>query len=143
MPPSEITAMLRLLQTSTVSTSAVNCGTPTPATNARGADRARADADLDRVRARIDQRLRAVSRRDVAGDDLRVIGKLPYAAHGLQHAFGMAMRGVNHDQIDLGIEQRFGARHAVLAGAGRRGDAQPAFFRLWSRWGSAAPFRCP
>ena len=39
--------------------------------DARGADRARADADLDRVGAGVDQRLRAVGGGDVAGHDLR------------------------------------------------------------------------
>ena len=38
--------------------------------DARGADRARADADLDRVGAGIDQRLGALGGGDVAGDDL-------------------------------------------------------------------------
>ena len=40
--------------------------------DARGADRARTDADLDRIRARIDQRLGAVGGGDIAGHDLRV-----------------------------------------------------------------------
>ena len=39
--------------------------------DARGADRARPDADLDGVGAGVDQRPGAVARRDVAGDDLR------------------------------------------------------------------------
>ena len=41
----------------------------------RRADRARADADLDRVRAGIDQRLRGLGGRDVAGDDLDGVGQ--------------------------------------------------------------------
>ena len=36
------------------------------------ADRARADADLDRIRAGVDQRQRRLGRHDVAGDDLLV-----------------------------------------------------------------------
>ena len=38
--------------------------------DARGADRARADADLDRIGARADQIQRRLARHDVAGDDL-------------------------------------------------------------------------
>ena len=38
--------------------------------DAGGADRARADADLDGVGARLDERLRAGAGRDVAADDV-------------------------------------------------------------------------
>ena len=38
----------------------------------------------------------------------------------------MAMRGVDHDHVHLGGDQRLGAGMPVLAHAGRRGDAQPA-----------------
>ena len=40
--------------------------------DARGADRARADADLDGIHARVDERLRALAGRDVAADDVDV-----------------------------------------------------------------------
>ena len=43
--------------------------------DAGGADRARTDADLDRVRAGVDQRLRALARRHVAGDDRDLVGR--------------------------------------------------------------------
>ena len=52
--------------------------------DARGADRARADADLDRVGAGIDQRLRAFGGRDIAGDDLHGIGELLDAVDGFE-----------------------------------------------------------
>src|SRR5205085_4887182 len=41
----------------------------------RGADRARPDADLDAIRAGTDQRLGALSRGDVAGDHLHLVGE--------------------------------------------------------------------
>ena len=44
--------------------------------DARGADAARADADLHRVRAGLDQRQRALGRGDVAGDHLHRVGQL-------------------------------------------------------------------
>ena len=44
--------------------------------DARGADRARADADLDGVGAGVDERLGAFPRRHVAGDDLDGVREL-------------------------------------------------------------------
>ena len=52
------------------------------------------------------------------------------------------MRGVDHDDVDPGVEQRFGASQAVLAGAGGRGDAQPAMLVL-AGVGELWPSRCP
>ena len=43
---------------------------------------------------------------------------------------GMAVRGIDHQHVDAGVEQRLGALDAVLAGAGRGGDAQPAVLVL-------------
>ncbi len=84
-----------------------------PGHDARGADRPRPDADFDRVGAGIDQRLGAIRRRHVAGDDLHRI-RLPLdAAHGVEHELGMAMRGVDHDQIGAGIDQPLGAHQPV------------------------------
>ena len=54
--------------------------------DARGADRARPDADLDRVGAGIDQRLGAFARRDVAGDDCTALDSFLTRVDALQHA---------------------------------------------------------
>ena len=54
--------------------------------DAGGADRARADADLDRVRAGIDQRLRAVGVATLPAIDLRGVGQPLDALDGVQHA---------------------------------------------------------
>ena len=53
--------------------------------DAGGADRARPDADLDRVRAGVDQRLRALARRHIAGDDRDLVGRALDAADLLEH----------------------------------------------------------
>ena len=36
------------------------------------------------------------------------------------------MRGIDHDQIDTGLDQPFGALVTALADRGRRGDPQPS-----------------
>ena len=94
--------------------------------NARGADRTRTDADLDRVGAGIDQRLRALFGRDIAGDHLHGIGKPLDAVDGLQHPRGMAVRGVHDDQVDAGLDQPLGALETAFADGGRGRDAQAA-----------------
>ena len=111
--------------------------------DARGADRARADADLDRVGAGIDQRLRALLRGDVAGDDLHGVGEPLDAVDRVQHARGMAVRGVDHDEIDAGVDQPLGALEAVLADGGRGGDAQPALLVLAGAADGRPPSPCP
>ena len=80
--------------------------------HARGADRARADADLDRVRAGIDQRLGAVAGRHIAGNDLHRIRLQLDAAHRVEHELRMAVGGIDHDQIGAGIDQTLGAGEA-------------------------------
>src|SRR4029077_2200718 len=87
--------------------------------NPCGADRARTDADLDRVRAGIDQRLGAFLRGDIAGDDLDRVGETLDAVDRLQHPRGVAVRGVNDDQVDTGVDQPFGALMTALADRGR------------------------
>ena len=93
--------------------------------DARGADRARPDADLDRVRARIDQSLRALAGRDIAGDDRDLVGRALDAPHLLQHLLGMAMRGVDDEAIDARRDQPLGALETLVADGGRGGDPQP------------------
>ena len=92
--------------------------------DAGGADRAGADADLDRVGARVDQRLRALARGDVAGDDRDLVGRALDAAHLLEHVLGMAVRGVDDEAIDARRHQQFGALEALVADGRRGGDAQ-------------------
>ena len=42
----------------------------------------------------------------------------------------MAVRGVDDHDVDPGVEQRLGALELGVAGAGGRGDAQPAVLVL-------------
>ena len=92
--------------------------------DAGGADRARPDADLDRVRAGVDQRLRALARRHVAGDDRDLVGRPLDAPHLLQDLLGMAVRGVDDEAVDAGRHQELGALEPLVADRGRGGDAQ-------------------
>ena len=81
---------------------------------------------LIRVRARVDQRARRLGGGDVAGDHLNFVGELLGTAHGLGHALGMAMSGVDHHQVHPGIDQRGGPLEAGIAHGRGCGDAQPA-----------------
>ncbi len=94
--------------------------------DAGGADRARADADLDRVGAGVDQRLRALARRDVAGDDRHFVGGALNAPDLFEHMLGMAVSGVDDQAVDPRLHQQLGAREAFVADRRRRRDAQAA-----------------
>ena len=74
--------------------------------DARRADRARADADLDGVRAGVDERQRGLGRHDVAGDDLLRRPRALMRAHRLDHAARMAVRRVDDDHVDAALAQR-------------------------------------
>jgi len=102
--------------------------------DARGADRARADANLDGIGAAVDQRPGAFAGGDVAGHHLHRVRQPLDAQHRVEHIFGMAVRGVDHDQIDAGRDQRLGARETLVADRGRGGDAQAALFVLAGVW---------
>ena len=70
MPPSEITGTSVFASASATIGDRRNLRHADARDDARGADGARADADLHRIRARIDQHARGFGRGDVAGDDL-------------------------------------------------------------------------
>ena len=94
--------------------------------NPGGANRTGADADLDRVSTGVDQRLRTLLGGDIAGDDLHGIGEPLDAIDGFQHPRGMSVRGIDHDQIDAGVDQPLGALITALADGGCGCDTQPA-----------------
>ena len=48
----------------------------------------------------------------------------------VEHALRMAVRGIDDDDVDAGVDQRLGALEAVIADAGRGGDAQAALLVL-------------
>ena len=95
--------------------------------DARRADRAGADADLHRVDAGVDQRLRALGGRDVAGDQVDV-GETAGGSRAdhVEHALRVAVGGVDDQHVDVGGDQRLGPLHRVLRDADGRAAAQPA-----------------
>ena len=94
--------------------------------DARGADGAGADAHLDAVDAGLHEIARRIGRRDVAADDLQVAPLRLDARDHVEHALGMAVRGVDHDHVDAGLAQRRDALERVLRRADGRADAQAA-----------------
>ena len=98
--------------------------------DARGADRARPDADLDGVGAGIDQRLGALGGGDIARHHLHRIRHPFDAGDGVEHAPGMAVRGVDDDEVDAGLDQSFAARITGFADRRGGGDPQPALLVL-------------
>ena len=130
MPPSAITGMSAFLRRLDRIHDRGELRHADAGDDARGADRARADADLDRVRAGIDQRLRAFGGRDVAGHHLHLVGQPLDAVDGVEHVLRMAVRGVDDDEIDAGLDQPLGAVEALVADRGRGGDAQAALLVL-------------
>ena len=85
--------------------------------DARGANAARANTDLDSVRARLHQRQRRSACGDVAADHVNLWIVLFDPAHPLNHAFAMAVRGVNHQRIHAGAYQRLYPLLSTLAHA--------------------------
>ena len=67
--------------------------------HARGADGAGPDADLDGVRAGVDQRQRAFVGGHVAGQQRHVGKALLHLAHRLKHARGVAVRRVDGQHV--------------------------------------------
>ncbi len=74
MPPSAITGTSASRAASAASRIGGELRHADAGDDAGGADRARADADLDRIGAGVDQRLRALAGRDIAGDDRDLVG---------------------------------------------------------------------
>jgi hypothetical protein len=86
-------------------------GHPHAGDDAGGADRARADAHLDRVGPGGDERLGALFGRDVPGDDVDVVTPTNLL-QGPDHVLAVAVGGVDDDHVDLGIDKRL---HAIQA----------------------------
>src|SRR5262249_52243257 len=98
--------------------------------DARGADRARADADLHAVCAVIDERLGPPAGAAVAPPDppLRIARLDPLDA--VEHALRMAVCGVDHQYIGARLHERGDTLVGALAHADRGADAQLAVWIL-------------
>ena len=83
--------------------------------DAGGADRSGADAHLDAVRARIDQRARGLGGGNVAGDHLHRVGQLLHALHRAADLAIVAVRGIDDQQVEFGIDQRGSALESLVA----------------------------
>ena len=131
-PPSAITGTAGLARGEGCLVHGGDLGHADARDDARRADRARSDADLDGIHARVDERLRALAGRDVAADDVDVlerrVGLEP--ADDVDHAGRLAVGGVDHEHVDAGVAQRLGALPRVAEEADRRADAQAALLVL-------------
>ena len=70
--------------------------------DAGGADGTRADANFDHVRARVSEGNGGVSGGDVATDDDEFGMLAAQFTHAVKHAFGMAVRGIDDDDVHTG-----------------------------------------
>ncbi len=126
MPPSAITGTPLSAAAATHSWMAVTCGTPAPVTTRVVQIEPGPMPTLTASTPRVDQRGGALAGGDVAGDQLDVGEGLAQARAGLQHARAVAVGGVDHQDVDLGLDQRPGAIHRVGRGADRGADPQAA-----------------
>ncbi len=94
--------------------------------DARGADGSRTDAHLYRVGAVINERARALSRADIAADDLHVRILLLDPFDAVENALGVTVRGIHHQHVHAGLDQQFDALVGAFAHAHRRAGAQLA-----------------
>ena len=92
----------------------------------RRAHGTRADADLDDVRAGRDEVARALGGDDVARDDRHLRVERADRAERVEHLALVAVRGVDDEHVDAGLEQLEGLLLDVAVDADRRGDAQAA-----------------
>ena len=73
--------------------------------DARGADGAWANADLDGVRSGFDQRQRSCPCGNVSANHVDVWVVLLDPAHALDHAMAVTVRGIDHDGVYTGLDQ--------------------------------------
>ena len=126
MPPSAMTGTPDFWAASTADMIAESCGTPTPATmrvvqiepGPMPTLTASAPASISACVPSAVATLPAMMRTELESFLARV--------DGVEHALRMAVRGVDDEQVDAGIDQPLGALEAVIADAGGGGDAQPA-----------------
>ena len=138
MPPSAITGTPASAASSTVSMMAVSCGTPTPATTR-----------VVQIEPGPMPTLTASAPASISACAPSAVATLPAITwvsfdraldrgDGIEHAPGMAVRGVDDDDVDAGVDQRARrARKPVLADAGggaarAAGPARPCRRAGWA-----------
>ena len=97
--------------------------------HARGADRAGTHTDLDCVSPRVDERLCARARGNVAADHVDVCERRVglESRDDLEHAAAVAIGGVDNENVDAGVAQLASAIPRVTEEADRRAHAQATF----------------
>ena len=106
---------------------------PDPGHHPRGAHRARADPDLDDVRAGRGEVAHAFRRHDVARDDrdgsvgpASLPDDRPDGPQRVEHLLLVAVRGVDDQHVHTGVEQRLRLHRDITVDADRGGRAEPA-----------------
>ncbi len=107
-----------------------------PGDDARRADRARPLAGLDRIGARVDQRLGRLAGGDVAGDHLELARQTGDARDHVEDAARVSVGGVDDQHVGPRGEQRLRTLERVRADPDGRADTQPSVRRPWSRSGT-------
>src|SRR6266481_4302060 len=92
----------------------------------RGADGAGSHTDFQAVDAESDEILCAVVGSDVAGDELHVWQAMANGFDGVHNARGMAVGGVDGDDVGFVLGHFDGALEKIAGGADGRADAQAA-----------------
>jgi hypothetical protein len=87
---------------------AVSCGSPTPVTTRVVQIEPRPTPTFTASTPRSTSAFGALDGADVAADDLHVREALAHALDGLQDALGVAVRGVDHQHVDAGVDEERG-----------------------------------
>src|SRR5216684_8548074 len=77
-----------------------------PGDDARGADRTRTNADLDRINASLDQSFCGLSSHDIPGNQLCLFAEEIFQSrHYLNNHMRMGMRSIDHQDINPFLDQ--------------------------------------
>ena len=107
-----------------------NCGMPTPATIRVVQIDPGPMPTFTASRARIDQGFGAFRRGDIAGKNLDRVGQFLDLANHVQHALGMAVRGIDDNHVNVGIHQTFCPGIALIADTCCGGNPEASLFIL-------------
>ena len=142
MPPSAMTGILAARAASAQSMIAVSCGTPTPATiRVVQIEPGPMPTLIASAPASISAFV-AVGGRHIARDQRDLVRDALHPRDLIEHGLRMAVRGVDDDAIDAGVDQHFGALESLSP------DVEAAATRSLpsaslEAWDAASPFPCP